>query len=127
MIRRRYETHDETMRRLERKKRIAQMRLEERKIKFEILKLHIPILRFKVKFKKLIVLMCIVSIILYTIAAILLQYYTSTELSPTLTTAVYAFFGSELIGTAGISIFDKKYETANSSTTIADEDKNAVG
>ena len=117
MFRTKYETHEETMRRLERKKRIAQMRLEERKIKFEILKLHIPILRFKVKFKKLIVLMCIASIISYT----------STELSPTLTTAVYAFFGSELIGTAGISIFDKKYETANSSTTIADEDKNAVG
>lgn len=127
MIRTKYETHDETMRRLERKRKIAQMKLEERKIKFEILKLYIPILRTKIKFKKLIVLTCIASIISYTIAAILLQYHTSIELSPTLTTAVYTFFGSELIGTAGISIFDKKYETANSSISGTNEETNAVG
>lgn len=116
MFKRYYQTHDETIEELKRKKRIAEMKCEERTLKLEILKLHIPF-QFKPKFNKLIVLLSIVAIILYTIAAILLQKYTMTELSPTLTTCVYGFFGTELLGLAGIKIFDTKYQQIESNIT----------
>ena len=66
------------MNKLQRKKRIAEMKYEERKLKYEILKLYIPLLRIHLKVNKLIVLLCIVAIISYTIAAILLHKYTTT-------------------------------------------------
>lgn len=113
------------MNKLQRKKRIAEMKYEERKLKYEILKLYIPFLRIHVKFNKLIVLLCIVAIISYTVAAILLQKYTTTELSPTLTSCVYAFFGTELLGMAGIRIFDKKYENGELSS-ISNTDMNDI-
>ena len=75
-------------------------------------------------------MLCILSIMTYTIAAIIIQKFTLMEISPTLTTCVYGFFGTELIGLAGIRIFDKKYETAQPSTTYVNEtnnDDNAVG
>ena len=113
------------MNKLQRKKRIAEMKYDERKLKYEILKLYIPLLRIHIKFNKLIVLLCIVAIISYTIAAILLQKCTSMELSPTLTTCVYAFFGTELLGMAVIRIFDKKFENRESSD-ISNTDMNDI-
>lgn len=129
MFKRYYQTHDETIAELEHKKRIAEMKCEERKLKLEILKLRFPF-HTKPKFNKLIVLLSIVAIISYTIAAILLQKYTMTELSPTLTTCVYAFFGTELIGLAGIKICDTKFiqsEPSNISENIIENDPDAVG
>ncbi len=124
-FRKNYETHDETMERLQRQKRIAEMKYEERNLKYEILKLHFPF-RLVIKFNKLIVIFCIVAIISYTVVAILLQKYTSMELSPTLTTCVFAFFGTELLGLAGIKICDTKFISCdNSSSSISDE--GAVG
>lgn len=122
-----YETHDETMKKLERKKRIAEMKYEERKIKKDIVKLYIPLLSWKPRFNKLIVLLCIVAIISYTIAAILLQKYTSFELSPTLTTCVFAFFGTELLGLAGIKIYDTKNQTEHYSSDVIINDEESVG
>ena len=43
-------------------------------------------------------------IILYAAANFVLQYYTSVEVSPTLTTAWFTFWGSELFLLAGIKI-----------------------
>ena len=103
-----YKTHDETIKILERKLRIAEMKRKERNLKKQILKSYFPFC-LTVKFNKLIVLLSIITIISYTVAAILLQKYTMTELSPTLTTCVYAFFGTELIGLAGIKICDTKF------------------
>lgn len=97
---------------LKRKKRIAEMTLEERKMKIEILRLSLPF-RFSIKFNKLIVLFCIAAIASYTIAAILLQNYTGIEVSPTLTTCTFAFWGTELMGLAGIKIMDTKFATQN--------------
>lgn len=127
LFRKYYQTHDETIEELKRKKRIAEMKCEERTLKLEILKLRMPF-HFKVKFNKLIVLLSIVAIIVYTIAAILLQKYTLVELSPTLTTCVYGFFGTELLGLAGIKIFDTKYQQIEHNVTenIID-DPDAVG
>ena len=84
----------------------------------------------KLKFNKVIVSLSIVAIIAYTVAAILLQKYTMMELSPTLTTCVYAFFGTELIGLAGIKICDTKFiqsEPSNISENIIENDPDAVG
>ena len=127
IFKRYYQTHNETIAELERKKRIAEMKCDERKLKLDILKLYFPF-HFKLKFNKLIVLLSIVAIISYTIAAILLQKDTMTELSPTLTTCVYGFFGTELLGLAGIKIFDTKYQQIESNVTenIID-DPEAVG
>lgn len=126
-----YKTHDETIEELERKKRIAEMKYAERKLKGEILKLYFPF-QFKPKFNKVIVSLSIVAIITYTIAAILLQKYIMTEPSPTLTTCVYAFWGTELLGLAGIKIYDTKYtytqcEAGNISENITENDPDVVG
>ena len=129
MLKRYYQTHDETIIELERKKRIAEMKCEERKLKLEILKLRFPF-HIKPKFNKVIVSLSIVAIISYTIAAILLQKYTMMELSPTLTTAVYSFFGVELINLSRIKISDTKYtkcEPSNISENIIENDPDAVG
>lgn len=128
IFKRYYQTHDETIAELERKKRIAEMKCEERKLKLEILKLRFPF-RIKPKFNKVIVSLSIVAIISYTIAAILLQKYIMMELSPTLTTCVYAFFGTELIGLAGIKICDTKFTQIENNVTenIIENDPNAVG
>ena len=107
-LKRKQKTHDEKIKELAIKYKIAKQKRNERKIKYEIIKLYLPF-RLTLKFNKLIVLLSIVAIISYTIAAILLQKYTMTELSPTLTTCVYGFFGTELLGLAGIKIFDTNY------------------
>ena len=129
MFKRYYQTHEEIITELERKKRIAEMKCEERKLKLDILKLYFPF-HIKPKFNKVIVSLSIVAIIAYTVAAILLQKYTMMELSPTLTTCVYAFFGTELIGLAGIKICDTKFiqnEPSNISENIIENDHDAVG
>lgn len=129
MFKRYYQTHDETIIELERKKRIAEMKCEERKLKLDILKLYLPF-HIKPKFNKVIVSLSIVAIISYTIAAILLQKYIMMELSPTLTTCVYAFFGTELLGLAGIKIHETKYtqcEPSNISDKNIENDPDAVG
>lgn len=84
------------------------MKLEERRLKFEIFKLYFP-LKISLKFNKLIVLISILSVISYVTAAIFIQKYTLTEVSPTLTTCVFAFFGTELLSLAGIKVFDSKF------------------
>ena len=127
-LKRKQKTHDEKIKELAIKYKIAKQKRNERKIKYEIIKLYLPF-RLTLKFNKLIVLLSIVAIISYTIAAILLQKYTMTELSPTLTTCVYGFFGTELLGLSGIKIFDTKYQQieSNSAENIIENDPDAVG
>ncbi len=96
------------MKELAAKYKIAKAKRDERKIRLAILKLYLPF-RFTLKFNKVIVMLSVAAIISYTIAAIFLQKCTYMELSPTLTTCVYAFFGTELIGLAGIKICDTKF------------------
>ena len=116
------------MRQLEQRLQVAEMKREEWEIKYKIFKSYLPF-QLTLKFNKLIVLLSIVAIISYTVAAILLQKYTMTELSPTLTTCVYGFFGTELLGLAGIKIFDTKYQQIESAVTenIVESDPDAVG
>ena len=129
MFKRYYQTHDETIAELERQKRIAEMKCEERSMKLEIFKLCFPF-HIKPKFNKLIVLFSIVAIIAYTVAAILLQRYIQMELSPTLTTAVFSFFGVELINLSRIKISDTKFtqcEPSSKLENINNDDSDAVG
>lgn len=125
-LKRKQKTHDEKMRELALKYKLVKQKRNERILKYEIIKMSLPF-RITLKFNKLIVLLSIVAIIAYTVAAILLQKCTMTELSPTLTTCVYSFFGTELLGLAGIKIFDTKYQQIESNVTENINDPDAVG
>ena len=109
----RLEKHNRTMKRLQRKKEIAELKREEWLLKYDILKTYLPFLGKTTKFNKLIVSISIAAIILYTIAAILLQKFIAIEISPTLTTCVFAFFGTELLALSGIKMFDTKFGADN--------------
>lgn len=126
LFRTKQKSHERTMRELERKLQIAEMKCNERKLRYKIIKTYLPF-RIMLKFNKLIVISSIAVIIAYTIAAIFVQLYTQAELSPTLTTCVYSFFGTELLGLAGIKIFDTKYQQIESNVTENINDPDAVG
>lgn len=49
-------------------------------------------------------------IVVYTLVAIVFQYITGIELSTTLTTGVYGFFGTEIGACAFVKIFTDKGE-----------------
>lgn len=125
-LKRKTKTHEQKMQELAVKYKIAKQKRNERILRYQIIKMSLPF-RITLKFNKLIVLLSIVAIISYTVAAILLQKYTMTELSPTLTTCVYGFFGTELLGLAGIKIFDTKYQQTESNITENINDPDAVG
>ncbi|MDD3363328.1 MAG: hypothetical protein PHW34_16900 [Hespellia sp.] len=48
-------------------------------------------------FMKILIILCIAAVILYTITAIVFQYKTGSELSMQLTIGWFGFFGVELI------------------------------
>ena len=67
-------------------------------------------------------LICIM-IILYTVATFGLQYFTSVEISPTLTTAWFAFWGTELVALAAIKNQKIKYDYDNNNEVITNEEE----
>lgn len=73
------------------------------------------------KFSKCIVISCISFIVFYTLLQTYLDYTLSVEVSPTLTTCVFAFFGTELASTALIRVFAKEDNKTN------EEDHEAKG
>lgn len=126
-LKRNSKTHEQKMQELAVKYKIAKQKRNERILRYQIIKMSLPF-RIVLKFNKLIVLLSIAAIIVYTIAAIFVQIYIKMELSPTLTTCVYGFFGTELLGLAGIKIFDTKYQQIESVTeTTIENDPDAVG
>jgi biotin transporter BioY len=56
----------------------------------------------------MLVLICVM-IILYTVANFILQYFTTVEVSPTLTTAWFAFWGTEIIALTAIKTSKVKH------------------
>ena len=56
----------------------------------------------KMKVSNLMLVLICTMIILYTAAAFALQYFAGVEISPTLTTAWYAFWATELVALAAI-------------------------
>ena len=74
----------------------------------------------------MLVLICTM-IISYTIATFILQYFTSVEISPTLTTAWFSFWGVELVALAAIKTSKLKhnqdtYPEENEECTINEEE-----
>ena len=69
----------------------------------------------------MLVLICIM-IILYTVANFALQYFTSVEVSPTLTTAWFAFWGTELVALAAIKTSKLKHGN-NTQDEVTPEDE----
>lgn len=118
------------LKKLEYKLKLAKLKRDERTIKWEITKTYFPF-QSKIKFNKLLVFICVAVIVAYTVAAIILQKNISMEISPTLTTCVYGFFGTELISMAGIKVFETKYSvqqnSAISDSVVDDEDADTVG
>lgn len=60
----------------------------------------------------MLILICIM-IILYAGASFVLQYFTSVEISPTLTTAWFSFWGVELVSLAAIKTSKIKHGKDN--------------
>ena len=73
----------------------------------------------------MLVLICIM-IILYTAADFVLQYFTSIEVSPTLTTAWFAFWGTEIVALTVIKTSKLKHgkdqDTNNTETNTESEE-----
>lgn len=63
-------------------------------------------------FCKRVVIFCITFIVLYIIVAVTFNFLLQIELSPTLTTCVFGFFGTELGACAFVRIMQGKYEQA---------------
>lgn len=58
----------------------------------------------KIKTSTVMIAVSCVMITAYAAANFVLQYYTSVEVSPTLTTAWFSFWGGELLALTGIKI-----------------------
>jgi hypothetical protein len=64
----------------------------------------------------------LVSIILFTVTAIWVQVQTNMELSSTLITCFYAFFGTELLALASIKKAELKFKDIDNDGIPDDED-----
>lgn len=73
----------------------------------------------------MLVLICIM-IILYATADFLLQYFTSIEVSPTLTTAWFSFWGVELVSLTTIKITKVKHQKEDVVEENNDEDMSGM-
>ena len=58
----------------------------------------------KKKVSNVMLVVVIIAIVVYAVANFALQYFTSIEVSPTLTTAWFTFWGVEIFALAGIKI-----------------------
>lgn len=75
----------------------------------------------KKKVSNIMLVIIIIAIVLYTIANFLLQYFAGIEVSPTLTTAWFTFWGAEIVALAGIKI-SKVNKGADSSEPTDDNE-----
>ena len=74
----------------------------------------------KAKTSNVMLVVVCVMITLYAAASFALQFFTSVEISPTLTTAWFSFWGAEVISLAGIKI-SKVIKGENSSSESEEE------
>lgn len=58
----------------------------------------------KRKVSNVMLVVIVLAIVLYTVASFILQFYTSVEISSTLTTCFYAFWSAEILSLAGIRV-----------------------
>lgn len=74
----------------------------------------------------MLVVICIM-IIVYTIANFVLQYFTSIEVSPTLTTAWFAFWGVELVNLTIIKTSKVKHRYEQTDAEIVEDSEEVQG
>ena len=65
----------------------------------------------KKKVSNIMLVIIIIAIVVYTAANFALQYFAGIEVSPTLTTAWFTFWGAEIVALAGIKISKVAHET----------------
>lgn len=75
----------------------------------------------KGKFSKVIVMLSVWLILIYTVTAFVLQFVCGVEVSPTLTTCFYTFFAVEMLSLAGIKSRKVKYENTYEENTESEE------
>ena len=68
----------------------------------------------------MLVLICTM-IILYTVASFALQYFVQSEISPTLTTAFFSFWGVEIVNLAIIKTSKLKHGTDTTTSDTEDD------
>lgn len=70
----------------------------------------------------MLVIICIM-VILYAVADFCLQFYAGVEVSPTLTTAWFAFWGAEVVSLAAIKTSKVKHQKDNKEKEQKEETK----
>lgn len=70
----------------------------------------------------LMLLLIIIMVTVYTVATFVLQYFTSVEISPTLTTAWFAFWGAEIVSLAAIKTSKVKHKYKKDEEPEIEED-----
>ena len=76
--------------------------------------------RKKKRVSNIMLIVVMIAIIAYAAANFILQYFTTIEVSPTLTTAWFSFWGGEILCLAGIKI--SKVFKANTDNDCNEED-----
>lgn len=75
------------------------------------------------KVSNIMLFIIVVAIVGYTVAGYILQYKTLMEISPTITTAWFAFWGTEIVALAAIKVRKVGKDSSNTTT----QDDSAVG
>lgn len=76
---------------------------EKQKAKQELIDKYAPYYPSKRrKVSNVMLVVIVIAIVGYTVASFAIQYFTNIEISPTLTTAWFAFWGTELVALATI-------------------------
>ena len=78
----------------------------------------------KRKVSNIMLFLICVMIISYTVATFALQYFTTVEISPTLTTAWFAFWSVELVALAAIKTTKVKHHTEDDGYLSIEEETN---
>lgn len=78
----------------------------------------------KKKMSSIMVVFICIMVTLYAAADFILQYYTSIEVSPTLTTAWFAFWGVELVNLAFITTTKVKHTQDQTNQTTENNEIN---
>mgnify|MGYP003305727351 CR=1 FL=1 len=71
---------------------------------------------------KIMLVLIVLAIVLYTAATFVLQYFTSVEISPTLTTAWFTFWTVEIVALAAIKTSKVKHDYDVKNNCVQEED-----
>lgn len=85
----------------------------------------------KRKVSNIMLVIIVIAIVGYAIASFVLQYYTSVEISSTLTGCWFSFWGAEIVSLASIRVSkvikESRYDKFINDTTDENEDEDALG